>query len=118
MVQPMKLSATGLPVYARLVPKQLAELHKEECLDMCKWLLDHNGAKGDHFLETVVTGDETWFHHYEPDSKHQNMEWKHPHSPAKKKFRADPTAGKHTFQFLGLTRPTTGTLSREGFNSD
>jgi len=74
VVNPMKLSTTGLPVYARLVPKQLTELHKEECLDMCKWLLAHNGAEGDHFLERIVTGDETWIHHYEPDSKHQNME--------------------------------------------
>jgi len=71
---------------------------------MCKWLLDRNGAEGDYFLERIVTGDETWIHHYEPDSKHQNAEWKHPHSPAKKKFRTDPTAGKLTFQFLGLTR--------------
>ena len=117
MVQPMKLFTTGLPVCARLVPKQLTELHKEECLDMCKWLLDHSGPEGDHFLERIVTEDATWIHHYEPDGKHKHMEWKHPHSPARKKFRTDPTAGKLNFQFLGLTRAATGTLSRESFGT-
>jgi hypothetical protein len=85
---------------------------------MFKWLLDHSGAEGDYFLERIIMGEATWIHHYEPDSKHQNMEWKHPHSPAKKKFRTDPTSGKLTFQFLVLTRVTAGTLSRERFNSD
>jgi hypothetical protein len=38
-------------------------------LDICKWLLDCYGAEGDHFLQRIVTGNETWTHHYEPDSK-------------------------------------------------
>jgi hypothetical protein len=28
-------------------------------------------------LQHIVTGDETWVHHYEPAGKHQNIEWKH-----------------------------------------
>ena len=30
-----------------LIPKHLTELHKEQCLDMCEWFLDHCGAEGD-----------------------------------------------------------------------
>jgi hypothetical protein len=44
-------------------------LHKEKHLDICKRLLDCCGAEGDYFLERIVTGDETWTHHYEPESK-------------------------------------------------
>jgi hypothetical protein len=34
------------------------------------------------FLDRIVTGDETWIHHCEPESKQQSMEWKHPQLPS------------------------------------
>jgi hypothetical protein len=46
------------------------------------------------FLERIVTADETWLHHYEPESKARSMAWKHPTSPVAKKFRSQPSAGK------------------------
>ena len=64
---------------------------------------DHSGAK-DHqvtvsqqllgqyetevnvFLDQIITGDETWCHYYEPESKQLSMEWHHSHSPPTKKF--------------------------------
>ena len=45
-------------------------------------------------LERIVTGDETWVHHYDPESKRQSMEWKHPSSPAQKKFKRQPSTKK------------------------
>jgi hypothetical protein len=48
----------------------------------------------EEFLSRIVIGDETWVHHYEPESKRQSMEWKHPGSPTKKKFKAQSSAGK------------------------
>ena len=45
-------------------------------------------------LERTVTGDETWVHHYDPESKRQSMEWRHPFSPAKKIFKRQPSAKK------------------------
>jgi histone-lysine N-methyltransferase SETMAR len=62
-------------------------------------------------LERIVTGDETWTHHYEPESKHQSMDWKHRHSHTTKKFKMHSTAGK-----LMLT--VFGTLSRDGLNKE
>ena len=38
-----------------------------------------------------------WAHHYEPESKRQSMEWKHPESPTKKKFKTQCSAGKVMF---------------------
>jgi hypothetical protein len=46
------------------------------------------------FLERIVTADETWLHHYEPESKAQSMAWKRPTSPVAKKFKSQPSAGK------------------------
>jgi hypothetical protein len=39
------------------------------------------------FLSRTVTGDETWVFHCTPERKVESMTWKHPHSPAKKKFK-------------------------------
>jgi hypothetical protein len=46
------------------------------------------------FLERIVTADETWLHHYEPESKTQSMAWKRLTSPVAKKFKIQPSAGK------------------------
>jgi hypothetical protein len=46
------------------------------------------------FLERIVTADETWVHHYEPESKAQSVAWKCPTSPVAKKLKNQPSAGK------------------------
>jgi len=46
------------------------------------------------FLERIITTDETWVHHYKPDSKAQSMAWKCLTSPVAKKFKSQPSAGK------------------------
>lgn len=35
----------------------------------------------------INTRDDRWIHHLEPESERQSMEWKHPDSPGKKKFK-------------------------------
>jgi hypothetical protein len=44
-------------------------------------------------LSRIVTGDESWVNHYEPETKRASMQWKHPASPAQK-FKVTPLAGK------------------------
>ena len=46
------------------------------------------------FLLRIETGDESWFHHFEPETKRQSMEWHHLHSPSKKKAKTVPSAAK------------------------
>jgi hypothetical protein len=46
------------------------------------------------FLERIVYADETWVHHYQPESKAQSMAWKRPKSPMAKKFKSQPSDGK------------------------
>jgi hypothetical protein len=46
-------------------------------------------------LNRIVTGDESWVHHYQPESKRALVQWKHPSSPSTKKFKvtSTPSAG-------------------------
>jgi len=46
------------------------------------------------FLSRLVTMDETWLYHYDPETKQQSMEWRHRGSPHPKKFRVQTFAGK------------------------
>jgi hypothetical protein len=81
-------------VCARWVPQQLTDALKEQWKTICSELLEWFENVGDNFLTRIVTGDETWLHYYEPETKRQSVEWHHANSPRKKKVRAAPSAGK------------------------
>jgi hypothetical protein len=59
---------------ARWVPRMLIEEHKDHRTHVCQDLLNHYEAEGESFLDRIITCDETWCHHYEPESKRQSME--------------------------------------------
>jgi len=42
----------------------------------------------------LVTMEETWLYHYDPETKQQSMEWRHSGSPSPPKFRVQKSAGK------------------------
>jgi hypothetical protein len=46
-------------------------------------------------LNRTVTGDESWVHHYQPESKRTSVQWKHPSSHPTKQFKvtSTPSAG-------------------------
>jgi len=75
-------------VAARWVPRHLTEAHKRNCQHICSSLLERYNHEDDNFLNHIITGDETWFHHYEPETK------RHTSSPSSKKFKSQPSAGK------------------------
>lgn len=81
-------------VCARWVPRMLTDDHKNTRQTVCRELLAQYEDGGDDFLQRIVTGDETWLHHFEPETKRQSMEWHHTNSPRKKKFKSAPSAGK------------------------
>ncbi|PNF15156.1 hypothetical protein B7P43_G14826, partial [Cryptotermes secundus] len=78
-VQEMIESLGYRKVCAHWVPRLLTEDHKE--------LLQRYRHEGDEFLLCNVTGDESWFHHFEPETKRQSMEWHHLNSPSKRRQR-------------------------------
>ncbi|KAG8223011.1 hypothetical protein J437_LFUL000719 [Ladona fulva] len=55
-------------------------------------LLERFHHEGKAFLSRIITGDETWVHHFEHET--ETLEWRHPHSPKKKKFKTVPSAGE------------------------
>ncbi|XP_052822777.1 uncharacterized protein LOC128247386 [Octopus bimaculoides] len=74
-------------VCARWVPRELTVEHKRKRLGVCQRSLNRYNKKGEEFLCRIVTGDETWIHHYEVESKRQSMKWENPGLPATKKFK-------------------------------
>jgi hypothetical protein len=81
-------------VRARWVPEQLMDEHKRTCLDICSCRLAHYREEGDSFLQRIVTGDGTWVHPYQPETKLKSTQWKHLSSPVTKKFKLQPLAGR------------------------
>jgi len=54
----------------------------------------HLQADPKTFLNRIVTQDETWVHHFDPESKCQSTMWKHVGSSSPKKFKVTVSAGK------------------------
>jgi hypothetical protein len=52
--------------------------------------------EGNDMLNRIVTGDESYVDHYQPESKRAPMQWKHLSSPSNKKLKVTsmPSAGK------------------------
>jgi hypothetical protein len=53
--------------------------------------LQRHSQEGENLLHWIVMSDETWVHHYEPCSKWQGMELKHPTSL---NLKSQASAGK------------------------
>ncbi|GFW55402.1 putative DD34D transposase [Trichonephila clavipes] len=73
-------------VCAKLVPKVLTQDQKEFTVLRYQELLDLIQNEPD-FLNSVVTGDESWMFEYDPESKRQSCEWHTKSSPHPKKAR-------------------------------
>lgn len=81
-------------VSARWVPKSLNAAQRQQRKDVSSDLLQRYSQDPEGFMSKLVTGDETWLHYHEPETKAQSMQWKHQGSPTPKKFRTQPSVGK------------------------
>lgn len=94
-------------VSARWVPRLLTEDQKRQRLEMCKRLLIRYEAEGEAFLHRIITCDETWVHHYTPESKQASMEWRKKGESAPVKAKSRLSAGKVLatvfFDFKGVS---------------
>ena len=76
-------------VSARWVPRLLTPNQKEQKADSCKELIELE-SKDTRFFYRIMTMDETWVHHFDPEVKSSSMQWKTPSSPTPKKARMEP----------------------------
>jgi len=63
-------------------------------------LLQQFEDKGDAFLKSVVTTDETWVHYFIPESQQSSREWRHTSSPKPKRAWRSRSAGKVMAMFF------------------
>ena len=66
-------------VSAKFISKLLAEQKKELRKEISEDMLDLANHDPE-FIKTIITGDETWVYGYDPETKFQSSQWKHPKS--------------------------------------
>ena len=88
-------------VCSHWVPCQLTPQHKSQRMGRTLQHLQHYQDEGDDMLSWIITGDESWVHHHEPETKRASMQWKHPASPAHTKFKVTPSAVKVMLMVFG-----------------
>ncbi|UYV75970.1 hypothetical protein LAZ67_13001971 [Cordylochernes scorpioides] len=79
---------------ARWVPKLLTLDQKAVRRKLSSDNLSLFEANPEEFVNRFVTMNETWAHHFTPESKQQSMQWRHSGSPPPKKAKTVPSAGK------------------------
>ena len=60
---------------------------KRTPLDISRYLLSGYEDDPGDFIERVVTQDETWVHHFDPESKMHSKQWKHLALPLQSNLR-------------------------------
>ena len=80
-------------VSARWVPRNLNMQDRQQREESSQELLEVYNANPEDFHTRLVTGDETWLHHWDPDTKKVHA-MEAPWLTPPKKFRTQPSASK------------------------
>jgi len=79
---------------AKWVPKCLNADQKRQRCQSAEQLLEFFRRDPNYFLSRLMTMDETWLYHYNPETNQLSMEWPHSGSLRPKKFRLQKSAGR------------------------
>jgi len=79
---------------AKWVQKCLNTDQKLQRCQLSEQLWNFFRSDPNDFLSLLVTMDETWLYHYDPETKQQSMEWRHSGTPCPKKFRVQKSPEK------------------------
>jgi histone-lysine N-methyltransferase SETMAR len=60
-------------VCSRWVPRMLTQEKKQKHVEIYEELLKRYREEGDQFLLNIVTGNESWIHHFDPEEKRLSM---------------------------------------------
>jgi histone-lysine N-methyltransferase SETMAR len=72
----------------------LSDEQKNARVQICETLLARYRNESDTFLHRIVTVDETWCHHYMPESKRASKEWRGKDEECPVKAKTQPSTGK------------------------
>jgi hypothetical protein len=86
-------------VCARRLPRELKYREKIKGMGLSLQHLLRYADEGEDMLNRIVTGNEPWVHHYQPESKRASVQWKYPSSPSTKSLRL-----RHQLRNLCLSR--------------
>jgi len=87
---------------AKWVPKCPNAYQKRQRCQSFAQLLEFFRRDPNDFLPRLVTMDETWLYHYDPETKQQSMEWRHSGLPRPKNSECKNLLGKLTPRFFGI----------------
>jgi histone-lysine N-methyltransferase SETMAR len=76
------------------VPRLLTADQKRTRMEISEQCLERFNKNKTNFLRRFITMDETWIHHYTPESKQQSKLWTEASCSAPKKTRSVPSAEK------------------------
>ena len=62
-------------ICAKMVPRNLTQQQRDARVSVSAELLEQVEADPD-LVERVITGDESWFFQYDPETKRQSLEWR------------------------------------------
>lgn len=80
---------------------------KKRCQERCE---------GDDFIMHIITGDESWVLHYDPENKRQSMEYPHPDCPPGRKLKSSICAESNVYHFLGCKQSYSYRMSTDKIN--
>uniref|UniRef100_A0A5S6Q2P9 Mos1 transposase HTH domain-containing protein n=1 Tax=Trichuris muris TaxID=70415 RepID=A0A5S6Q2P9_TRIMR len=81
-------------VIARWVPETRSPFERELRIAHSKEILEFFEKSEEYILGRIVTGDELWLSHYDPESEQQSRQWKHTDSPRPVRARIKSRVGK------------------------
>lgn len=81
-------------MFSKWVPRVLTVDQKQQRIDDSERCLEIFKRDKKDFLRRYVTMDETWIHHYTPESKRQSSEWTGPGESRPKRAKTQQSAGK------------------------
>ena len=91
-------------VCACWVPCRLTEKQKLFRIGLSLQHLNRYTEEGEDFMARIVTRDESWMHHFQPESIRSFIEWKHSTSPTKKDQDDFISLQGYAYRVLGHAR--------------
>jgi hypothetical protein len=83
-----------MKICAKILPRHLTKQQRDARLSVRADLLEQMEA-GPELMDRVITGDESWFFHYDPETKRQSLEWPKKARMFKSKMKYMLVFGEH-----------------------